>query len=329
MTRPIRIEYPNAIYHVMARGNGKQAIFHIEDDYRRMTDGLKKTVGRTGWEVLAYVWMPNHIHLFLRTPKPNLSKGMQYLLSGYANWYAKRHQRTGHLFQGRFRAEIVEDESYFWTLSCYMHLNPARGKRPLVKHPRDWPWSSYPGFCNKAKQVDWIAYESVLKAWQGTMGGSNAERAYRKFVESGIEEPPENPLSNALEGWLLGSEAFLKRMKNLFLKPKQIDRVPRARRLSSLSATEVVTIVAEYFGTNVESFQVKRTASLERDIAAWMAHRRTTSTLRELSGIFGLQHPDSVSNLIRRAEAAIGKSEKVAKQIKKLDELLAKTGNRV
>ena len=98
MARPIRIEYPNAIYHVMARGNGKQAIFHIEDDYRRMTDGLKKTVGRTGWEVLAYVWMPNHIHLFLRTPKPNLSKGMQYLLSGYANWYAKRHQRTGHLF---------------------------------------------------------------------------------------------------------------------------------------------------------------------------------------------------------------------------------------
>ena len=99
MARPLRIEYPNAIYHVMARGNGKQTIFHIEDDYRRMVHGLSKTVGRTGWEVFAYVWMPNHIHL-LRTPKPNLSKGMQYLLSGYANWYAKRHQRTGHLFQG-------------------------------------------------------------------------------------------------------------------------------------------------------------------------------------------------------------------------------------
>jgi REP element-mobilizing transposase RayT len=78
----------------MARGNGRQAIFHIEDDYQRMTDGLAKTVSRTDWQVLAYVWMPNHIHLLVRTPKPNLSRGMQYLLSGYANWYAKRHQRS-------------------------------------------------------------------------------------------------------------------------------------------------------------------------------------------------------------------------------------------
>jgi len=82
---------------------------------------------------------------------------MQYLLSGYANWYAKRYQRTGHLFQGRFKAETVEDEGYFRALSRYLHLNPARGKRPVVKHPRDQPWSSYPGFCNKSKQVDWIA----------------------------------------------------------------------------------------------------------------------------------------------------------------------------
>lgn len=329
MARPLRIEYPNAIYHVMARGNGKQAIFHIEDDYRRMVDGLEKTVGRTGWEVLAYVWMPNHIHLFLRTPKPNLSKGMQYLLSGYANWYAKRHQRTGHLFQGRFRAEMVEDESYFWTLSRYLHLNPIRGKRPLVAHPRDWPWSSYPGFCTRAKQVEWIAYDSVLNAWQGTMGGSNAERTYRKFVESGIEKPPENPLPTALEGWLLGSEAFLKQMKSLLSKPRQIDQVPNARRLSSLDASEVISIVAQYFGTTVESFQIRRTASLDRDIAAWMAHRHTTATLRELSGAFGLRHPDSVSNLIRRAETAIGESTNAANQIKNLEELLSKTENRV
>lgn len=330
MARPLRIEYPNAIYHVMARGNGKQTIFHIDDDYRRMVSGLEKTVGRTGWEVFAYVWMPNHIHLFLRTPKPNLSKGMQYLLSGYANWYAKRHQRTGHLFQGRFRAEMVEDdESYFWTLSRYLHLNPVRGKRPLVTHPRDWPWSSYPGFSSKAKQVEWIAYENVLEAWQGAMGGSNTGRAYCKFVESGIEEPPVNPLTAALEGWLLGSKSFLERMKRLVSKQKQMDQVPRARSLSSLNATEVISIVAQYFGTSVELFKKRRKVSLERDIAAWMAHRRTTSTLRELAVAFGLRHPDSVSNLIRRAEAAISKSSKVATQIKSLDELVSETEKRV
>ena len=97
-------------------------------------DGLEKTVGRTGWEVFSFVWMPNHIHLFFRTPRPNLSRGVQYLLSGYANWYAKRHRRTGHLFQGRFKGELIEDESYFWNVSRYIHLNPVRGKRPLVEH---------------------------------------------------------------------------------------------------------------------------------------------------------------------------------------------------
>ena len=131
MTRPLRIQYPGAIYHVMARGNGRQLLFHEQDDYQRMLDGLVKTVDRTGWEVFAFVWMPNHLHIFFRTPKPNLSKGMQYLLSGYANWYAKRHRRTGHLFQGRFKGELIENESYFWNVSRYLHLNPVRGKRPL------------------------------------------------------------------------------------------------------------------------------------------------------------------------------------------------------
>jgi len=121
----------------------------------------------------------------------------------------------------------------------------------------------------------------------------------------------------------------LKRMKNLLSKPRQIDQVPKARKLFSLNATEVISIVAEYFGTTVKSFQTRRTAAVERDIAAWMAHRRTTSTLRELCDAFGLRHPDGVSNLIRRAEAAINQSANIANQIKHLDKLLSKTENRV
>ena len=283
MARPLRIEFPNAIYHVMARGNGRQRIFHADADYQRMTDGLAKTIARTGWQVFAFVWMPNHIHLFVRTPKPNLSVGMQYLgerqgeryrmkrrvgwdqcpvqttdrdigpnhllvvsnlplalLSGYANWYAKRHQRTGHLFQGRFKAELVEDESYFWTLSRYVHLNPVRGKKPLVDHPSSWAWSSYPGYCRKSARIDWIEYESVLAAWQGEMGGKDSGLAYRRFVESGLETPPSNPLDNALEGWLLGSDTFLKKVKKLITKPQHIDQTPKARRLTSLDANEVI-----------------------------------------------------------------------------------------
>ena len=324
MARPLRIEFPNAIYHVMARGNGRQRIFHADADYQRMTDGLAKTIARTGWQVFAFVWMPNHIHLFVRTPKPNLSVGMQYLLSGYANWYAKRHQRTGHLFQGRFKAELVEDESYFWTLSRYVHLNPVRGKKPLVDHPSSWAWSSYPGYCRKSARVDWIEYESVLAAWQGEMGGKDSGLAYRRFVESGLETPPSNPLDNALEGWLLGSDTFLKKVKKLITKPQHIDQTPKARRLTSLDANEVITAVAAYFKASPESYQSKRSTAPGRDLAAYLAHRRTTATLRELATAFGLSHPDSVSNLIRRAQNAISGSKSKKKDLERIDELLQK-----
>ncbi len=153
MARALRIQFPGAIYHAMARGNARQKIFRDEQDYRRLLEGLEATVDKFGFEVFSFVCMPNHIHLFFRTPEPNLSRGMQYLLSGYANWFNARHRRSGHLFQGRFKGELVEDDRYFWSVSRYIHLNPVRGKRPLVKRPEEWRWSSYPGYRWKSKQV--------------------------------------------------------------------------------------------------------------------------------------------------------------------------------
>lgn len=329
MARPLRIEFPGAIYHVMARGNARQTLFQGDDDYHRLLAGLEKTVQRTGWEVFSFVWMPNHIHLFFRTPTPNLSKGMQYLLSGYANWYAKRHQRTGHLFQGRFRGELIEDESYFWIVSRYLHLNPVRGKRPLVDHPRNWLWSSYRGYCRQADRLDWLNYEGLFHAWQGEMGGSTPEHAYRRFVEAGVKKPPSNPFQAAWDGWLLGSEAFVKRTKQLVSIPNQPDQVPQARRLVRLDAEEVIATVAKHFGVEPGNYTARRSTAPGRDLAAYLAHRSTTSTLRELATYFGLTHPDSASNLIRRAEKSLAESAEARKHMKSIEAALVKTENRV
>jgi len=325
MARPLRIEFSGAIYHVMARGNGRQLLFHEDRDYQRMTEGLKKTVERTGWDVFAFVWMPNHIHLFFRTPQPNLSKGMQYLLSGYANWYAKRHRRTGHLFQGRFKGELIEEESYFWAVSRYLHLNPVRGKRPLVEHPRDWRWSSYPGYANRRNQVDFVAYDTTYAAWQGEFGGKDPAGAYRRFVVAGMANPPTNPLLESWEGWLLGSEAFLKQIKTKLTESRHVDQLPQARQLAAVDPTSLIQSVADYFGENVELYRLRRSPAAGRDLAAYLAHRRTTATLRELAETFGLTHPDSVSNLIRRAEH----SPQQRKIVKTILEIAVKTVNRV
>ena len=329
MARPLRIQYAGAIYHAMARGNGRQQLFHGDDDYRRMTDGLEKTVARTGWEIFAYVWMPNHIHLFFRTPKPNLSKGMQYLLSGYANWYAKRHQRTGHLFQGRFKSELIEDSSYFWTVGRYLHLNPTRGKRPLVQRPADWRWSSYPGYADRRRRVDYVAYQPMWDAWQGESGGSDPERAYRKFVEAGLDQPPANPLLDAWEGWLLGSEEFLKSIKRKFQSPRQPDQVRQARRLGSMEPQVLIQAVAQHYGLDADAYQQRRSTAAGRDLAAYLAHRHTTATLRDLAAPFGLNHPDSVSNLIRRAEKHLAQSRQDRNLAARIVDTIAKTENRV
>src|SRR4051794_7409413 len=122
MARPLRIEYPGAIHHVMSRGDHRRSVFEDDRDYQRLLEGLEQTVRRFDWELLSFVLIPNPFPLLLRTPLPNLSRGMQYLLSGYANWYARRHRRPGHLTQVRFKATLVEDDSYFWTVSRYVHL---------------------------------------------------------------------------------------------------------------------------------------------------------------------------------------------------------------
>jgi REP element-mobilizing transposase RayT len=128
MPRRLRIQYPGAIYHVMSRGNARQDIVEVDEDRGRLMTDMERAARRSGWEVLAFVLMSNHLHLVVRTPRPNLAAGMKHLLSAYASWFGRHRRRPGHLFQGRYKAEMIEDESYYWIVTRYVHLNPVRGR---------------------------------------------------------------------------------------------------------------------------------------------------------------------------------------------------------
>ena len=214
-------------------------------------------------------------------------------------------------------------------MSRYIHLNPVRGKRPLVSHPRDWPWSSYPGYAKRRQRVDWVAYDAVYRAWQGAMGGGEAEVAYRRYVEAGLTEPPENPLHKAVHGWLLGSAAFVQRMRDQMKQPAHEDQVPAGRQLRNVDPQSVLGAVAAHYGVSVESFRQPHSGNPPRDVAAWLTRRLTTATLRELSTAFGLNHPDSVNNLVRRVDRQLLASRELRGIIKAIQETLTKTGNRV
>jgi REP element-mobilizing transposase RayT len=166
-----RIEFEGAIYHVLARGNARQSIVRDDADRRRLLDGLEQTVVRHQWELVRYVVMGNHLHLLVKTRRATLGAGVQSFLSGYAIWAGRRWRRLGHLFPGRYRAEMVEDESYYWISSRFIHLNPVRAR--LVRRPEPWEWSSYPGYREPRRAEAWVAHDAllVLEAWQGERGG--------------------------------------------------------------------------------------------------------------------------------------------------------------
>ena len=328
MPRKPRVQFPGAIFHVVTRGDGRQKLFHDDRHYKRFTEGLEAEVLRSKWQVVAYCWMPNHIHALIKTPEPNLSRGMQHWLSGYANWYAKRNQRTGHLYQGRFKAFQVEDSSYFWSLSRYIHLNPCVGKSPLVEAPQEWAHSSYASFIYRRKRIDWLASELLLDSWKAEYGGSHPVPAYRRYVERQLaNKQTENPLEDALENWVLGSESFLQKMVSLAKPSKRMPRV--VTRASQLSPEFIISFVAKQSGQTLDDYRAFRSKAKNRDIAALLCRNLSNKSLAELSDAFGLKHPDSSSNLIKRAKLRIKECKHSQKCYDKLKANLAKTENQV
>ena len=320
MARLPRLQYENAIYHVVTRGDGQRRLFHDEGHYKRFTEGLAEQVDRRGWQVIAYCWMPNHIHALIRTPQPNLARGIQHWLSGYANWYAKRNRRTGHLYQGRYKAYPVEDEGYYWNLSRYVHLKPCNGAKPLADSPERYLHSSYAGYARKTRRVDWVDYDQHHRYWAARNAG-DPESAYRQFVKAGMHGPAD-PALDRLKDWVYGGEEFLRRMKQLANREDESTEVRQSIRKSQLSVETVIAATAKEYDVEPDDYTGFRSGAPGRDVAAYLCRRYTTATLAELSSIFGLSHRDSSGDLVKRARRAREENPKIERRIRKIEKRL-------
>jgi hypothetical protein len=265
--------------------------------------------------------MPNHIHALIQTPEPNLAKGMQHWLSGYANWFAKRNGRTGHLYQGRYKAFLVEDAGYYWTLSRYIHLNPCSGVKPLAEDPESWPHSSFAGYARKSKQVDWIEYDRLHTYWKASAGGTNPARAYRRYVKEGLYAP-NDPFKTELREWVFGSDDFLRRMVAMAHGEDRKKHQSTSRRLKCVSAREVVEATAVAHGVGSSSYSKFRSQAPGREMAAWLCRQWTGATLDQLGPLFGVSGVGSVSNLVRRAERRRSRSTAWVRQAREIERSL-------
>lgn len=223
MPRQVRIEFPGATYHVMCRGDRREDIFRDDGDREMMLATLAETVGKTGWQVHAWVWMSNHYHLVLETPEANLVKGMTWFQTTYTTRFNARHDLCGHLFGGRYKAVLVdrEDPHYFSTLLDYIHLNPVRAGIIKLQNGddlRDYRWSSWGGYVHPQQRQRWQQTRRAFGVWQldDTVAGRRALRLRieRRIAEEnarhcGLAEMGDQSLQSTLRrGWYYGPETF-------------------------------------------------------------------------------------------------------------------------
>ncbi len=208
MARPLRIEYEGALYHITSHGNARNQIYSNDQDRLLFLKTLEKVVSRYAWICHAYCLMDNHYHLLIETPSPNLSRGMQLLNGIYTQSFNRRHKRSGHVFQGRFKAILVEKESHLLELARYIVLNPVRAK--IVRSARDWLWSSYRATTGEDQSPDFLTVDWILSQFDEQQ--EPAVRAYKRFVSEGRGIEVWDRLRS---GSVLGSDNFVERIEPL------------------------------------------------------------------------------------------------------------------
>ena len=313
MARQLRIEYPGALYHVFSRGNQRQPVFLSDDDRYLFLKCLRKAHEKFGVITHVYCLMPNHFHLALETPLGNLSRMMHFLITSYTIYFNRKHERHGHLFQGRFRSVLVEAVSYAQELSRYIHLNPVRSG--IVDRPELFAWSSYGYYRGTARPESWLETSVVLRLFGDTPG--TAKNAYMEFVTAGIgvETPPS--IKDAARKGILGSEEFIERIKREYLGDalRRPDREkPQLRKLCKQPNLWQVLSVSEKVLGPRNKYLIP--------IAILVSHDNSALKLKEIGEFFSLSI-SSVSNACLKARAAIANNSALAQALKEIKQGVA------
>jgi len=265
MARPLRIEYSGALYHVTTRGNAGGRIFRTDKDREYFLDLLGFIIERFNWLCHAWCLMDNHYHLILETPEGNLSRGMRQLNGIYTQKYNWKYTKTGHIFQGRYKAILVDKESYLLQLCRYVVLNPVRAN--IVERPQDWKWSSYRSTAGKAKPPQWFTTDWILAQFDRSK--RRAQRLYHQFIMEGItKEAPWKDLKGQI---FLGDKGFIEECKRILSPSTDLQEIPRLQRYAERP------VLAELLNEEI------RRNRAQRDRTIYRAHVTYGYTLKDIA----------------------------------------------
>jgi REP element-mobilizing transposase RayT len=309
MARPIRVEFDGAVYHVTARGNERKRIYRDEADRRSFLGTLEEAVKMHGLRLHAYCLMPNHYHLLVETPRGNVSRAIGWLQTTYSIRFNHRYRRSGHLFQGRFKAHLIEADDYAMTLLRYVHLNPVRPRDKAAPIPAErreafesYPWCSHAVYAGRGEAPDWLCTD-----WLGFFHSKRkeAQRRYRRFVDDAFGTVIDNPWTDLRMGLALAGEELLARVRNILeakLGQEEVRWVARAER-------------GEH---RVAAAQALAEAETERRWQVWIRVRLGSERRIDVARAYGYKDGSAISQIIKRLEAEAAVRRELAARIARL-----------
>jgi REP element-mobilizing transposase RayT len=324
MARPLRIQYPGAVYHVTCRGNERRSIFLDESDRLRFENLLAESAAIYQVLLYVYVMMKNHFHLVLQTKKPNLSEFMRRFNICYTSWFNHHHNRCGHLYQGRYNALLIDADSYLLEVSRYGHLNPVRQRKfrkwddlDRWQYICNYRWSSLPGYLNEKDAVSFIDYSMIL----GMIGDRHA---YKGFLKDALRGAVDNPFDKVKYQTILGNSSFVERVKTLHIEQGSTREQPMYRKIKAIhfEPSELLTRVAKAIGIEQRALGIRSKNSIERAITAEMLYRYSNATQSEIGKLLGGVDYTTVSRLRSRLQEWKKKSSKTKRKYLEIEKLV-------
>ncbi len=316
MGRPLRIEYPGAVYHVTSRGNERKSIFLSDEDRKAFFDILAEYHDRYGILIHGYILMDNHYHLIVETPEGNLLKVMHGINSRYTAYFNRAYRRSGHLFQGRYKAILVDKDIYLVELSRYIHLNPVRAG--MAGKPEQYAWSSYRGYIGKGKAETWVEHAWIL----GQFGkdSKEAQRNYKKYVEKDMTGEEPSPFETLWGQVILGGDEFRKKIQGI-LKGKPLNReiIERKRLTSAATPKEIIRAVANGFAAEEDEItRPGKRGNIARMAALHLVQRYSGLKNEEIGKLFGGIHYSAVTKASGRLMERMKKERSLNRRVQEI-----------
>ena len=308
MGRAWRIEFEGALYHVMSRGNEGRDIFYDNDDRHMFLDVVEQTAERFEVDVFAYVLMHNHYHLLIRTKRANLSKAMQWLGVTYTRRLNDKHSRSGHLFQGRFKSIVVQNDDYLMQLSCYIHRNALRAG--VVKRLAGYRWSSYRAYAYGKQTPQWLSTEFILSQFND----SDRHKSYRQKVQRYAKE--ESRLwENLRHGMILGSNKFEEKIRRSYMPQAVHPELPQQKSLSrQINVAPLVDKAAKVLNCDLNRLQRASRISAQdkdnRDLLIYVLWKTGTMTNEKIGSLFSVTY-SSVSHSVKAMRLKLEKDRQL------------------